>query len=69
MSIQKKMFGGMAIVIMLILGLWVVGCLYAFITALMSNEVILAAVQFALLLVGLAVLGWYVTSTWYKAKT
>ena len=70
MSIQKKMWSGFAVVIMLVIAFWVVGSLYALLGALTASppDMVAAAVQIFFLVVGCVVLGWYVTSRWYKAK-
>jgi Na+/phosphate symporter len=71
MSIKRKMFSGFAIAIMLILGLWVVGSFYALLKALMSSPIdtTTAAINILFFAIGCIILGWYVTSRWYKGRT
>jgi len=70
MSIQKKMLSGAAVAIMLIVGLWIVGSFYALLTALTHTppDIFAALVQTIFVAVGCIILGWYVTSKWYRKK-
>lgn len=69
-SVKTRMWAGTAIVIMLVVGVWIVSCIWAFVGALTSAppNVANAFIYAIFVLAGIFVLGWYVTSHWYKTR-
>ena len=71
MSVQKKMYVGGAFAVVLIIGMLVVTSFWAFVANIMAEEPAPIAIMLSnlvLTVVLIFVLGFLLTSTWYKRK-
>jgi cytochrome bd-type quinol oxidase subunit 1 len=68
MSIGKKFSTGIAVVVMLVIGIFAVGSLTAMFSAFVNKSFSEALIQLIVFAILVFILGVVVTSTWYKRK-